>query len=135
MIFFPCLVNFIVSHDKLYNNYTAIYLPTAIAIQTEDTLFENNLVYNYTEAYGGGTVYLGFVPEGTTAVLRGNWTGNKVMYPFKVIGDNVTDGSEHGEGGAIKIDWLEGHANINGHFIGNSAPDGAAIQVMVCSIT
>lgn len=97
----------------------------------KNTIIDNNIVYYNKEIYGGGAVYLGFIPNGTHVSIFGNYTNNKVFFPFI---NETLNGSEHGEGGAIKIDWVEGTVGIAGNFIGNKAPDGAAINVMVCVV-
>jgi hypothetical protein len=109
--------------------FAAIYLPTANELKTNDLVVHNNMVYRDIEIYGGGALYIGVNYFGSAIDIGGNFTNNKVMFVYK---NDTFAGSEHGEGGAIKFDWVEGTPLIRGYFANNYAPDGAAIQVMVC---
>jgi hypothetical protein len=105
-------------------------MPSVNVFQTKGLVVQNNMIFRDVDVYGGGALYIGVNYLGSVIEINGNFTNNKVMFVFK----NATfAGSEHGEGGAIKLDWVEGNPIIRGYFANNYAPDGAAIQIMVCA--
>jgi hypothetical protein len=107
----------------------AIYMPSVNVFQTRGLKVHNNMIFRDIDTYGGGALYIGVNYLGSVIDIDGNFTNNKVMFVFK---NASFAGSEHGEGGAIKFDWVEGNPLIRGYFANNYAPDGAAINVMVC---
>ncbi|KNC81805.1 hypothetical protein SARC_05890 [Sphaeroforma arctica JP610] len=111
-----------------FQNFFSRHRGSAIFVWTtgnvtidDDCRFVNNMVGDRREVFGGGAFSMGYVSANSHVYIGGLWDRNAVVYPFPF-------GSEHGEGGALFADWIDGHVYINGTFHDNLAADGGAIH-------